>query len=86
MNFKCEMSFRKLPIGNLIFENIYKCQEKMALCGRNEWRKFGNYLPVTQSDVNLWYIERLSKKSKNGDFSNFACNKINDLQASNSPI
>ncbi len=54
MNFKCQMSFKKLSIGNLIFENTYKCQEKMALCGRNEWRKFGNYLPVTQSDVNLW--------------------------------
>jgi len=62
MNFKCQMSFKKLSIGNLIFENIYKCQEKMALCGRNEWRKFGNYLPVTQSDVNLWYIEIIGKK------------------------
>ena len=52
-----KLSFKKQPIGNLIFENRDKCQEKMTLCGRNEWRKFGNYLPVTQSDVNLWYIE-----------------------------
>jgi hypothetical protein len=33
---------------------------------------------------NLWYIERLSKKSKNGDFSNFAFNDINNLQRSKS--
>ncbi len=59
-----KLSFKKQPIGNLIFENRDKCQEKMTLCGRNEWRKFGNYLPVTQSDVNLWYIERLSKNPK----------------------
>jgi prepilin-type N-terminal cleavage/methylation domain-containing protein len=31
-------------------------------------------------------LERLSKKSNNGDFSNFACNEINNLQASNSQI
>ena len=29
------------------------------------------------------YIERLSKKSKNGDFGNFACDEINNLQAPN---
>ena len=32
------------------------------------------------------YIARLSKKSKNGDFSNFACNEINNLQTSKSLI
>jgi len=37
-------------------------------------------------DVKLRYIERLSKKSNNGDFSNFACNEINNLQASNPQI
>ncbi len=35
---------------------------------------------------NYRYIERLSKKSNNGDFSNFACNEINNLQASNLQI
>ncbi len=34
----------------------------------------------------LRYIERLSEKSKNGDFCNFAYNKINNLQASNLQI
>ena len=29
-------------------------------------------------------LERLSKKAKNGDFNNFACSKINNLQAPNS--
>jgi len=28
------------------------------------------------------YIARLSEKSKNGDFSNVACNKIDNLQTS----
>ena len=32
------------------------------------------------------YLERLSKKSKNGDFSDFACNEINNLQAPNFQI
>jgi hypothetical protein len=32
-------------------------------------------------NLNLRYIERLSKKSNNGDFSNFTCNEINNLQA-----
>ena len=32
------------------------------------------------------FHQRLSKKSKNGDFSNFACNEINKLQAPNSEI
>ncbi len=41
---------------------------------------------VELDDVKLRYIERLSKKSKNGDFSNFACNEINNLQASKSQI
>jgi len=27
-----------------------------------------------------WYVGRLSKKSKNGDFSNSACNEISNLQ------
>ena len=34
----------------------------------------------------FWYIARLSKKSKNGDFTNFACSKINNLQAPNLQI
>ena len=41
---------------------------------------------VELDDVNLRYIERLSKKSKNGDFTNFACSKFNNLQAPNSQI
>ena len=32
------------------------------------------------------YIERLSKKSKNGDFGNFACNEISSIQAPNLQI
>ncbi len=34
----------------------------------------------------LKFIARLSKKSKNGDFSNFERNKINSLQALNLQI
>ena len=38
-------------------------------------------------DITIYrYNERLSKKSNNGDFSNFVCNEINNLQASNSQI
>ncbi len=37
-------------------------------------------------DKKLGYVGRLSKKSKNGDFSNSAFNKINNLQASKSQI
>jgi hypothetical protein len=59
------LSFRKHTIGNLIFEIRDKCQEKKALCGRNEWRKFSNYLLVTQSDFNLWYIEKLPTITSN---------------------
>ena len=37
-------------------------------------------------DANFRYVERLSKKSIKGDFANFACKEINDLQASNLQI
>ncbi len=37
-----------------------------------------------QISVDCRFIERLSKKAKNGDFNNFACSKINNLQAPNS--
>jgi len=37
-------------------------------------------------NVKLWYIERLSEKSENGDFSNFELNDINNLQTSKSQI
>jgi len=37
-------------------------------------------------DKELVVIERLSKKSKNSKFSNFVCNEINNLQASNSQL
>ena len=41
-------------------------------------------LAETQISTMYGYIERLSKKPKNGEFSYFASNDINNLQASNS--
>ncbi len=43
-----------------------------------------DHLIIAQLHPNCMYIERLSKKAKNGDFNNFACSKINNLQAPNS--
>jgi len=43
-------------------------------------------IKICDFDSQYRYIERLSKKSKNSDFSNLACNEINNLQASNSQI
>jgi hypothetical protein len=54
-----------------------------------KWYFVDNFTDLLQQDLllaNCMYIERLSKKSKNGDFCNFTCNKINNLQASNLKI
>ena len=48
--------------------------------------EIADILPENQISPKLRYIERLLKKSNNGDFSNFTCNEINNLQASNSQI
>jgi hypothetical protein len=42
---------------------------------------WGDFITGDPLNHHLRYIERLSKKSKSGDFSNFACNEINNLQA-----
>jgi hypothetical protein len=42
--------------------------------------------PKKQISAEYRYIERLSKKPKNGDFSNFAFNEINNLQTLKSQI
>ncbi|GAH69154.1 unnamed protein product [marine sediment metagenome] len=47
---------------------------------------FQNFLQKIKYHSNYRYIERLSKKSNNGDFSDFACNEINNLQALNLQI
>ena len=48
--------------------------------------KFTGIQQISQIQRGCRYIERLSKKSKNDDFSNSAFNKINNLQASESQI